>query len=184
MPGELVSRDLSGSVEDVRLHGNRLGLWNFELDGRVGTLGAVQRDVLLYPTSSPGVRLNGEGFVEMPMEAWNPRKNALISFTFKTHAKDALIFYMGKVWPLSPSSIFMHRRRAHLKEPDFLSMELRQGQVFAQFNLGSGTAKLASTGRYSDGDWHAILFKRNGSTATLTVDNTDGTPIAPFSIKV
>ena len=61
MPAGVVSRDLDGTVEEVRYHGNQLGLWNFELDGRIQTHGAMQRDELLYPTTSPGVRLNGEG---------------------------------------------------------------------------------------------------------------------------
>ena len=61
------------------------------------------------------------------------------------------------------------------QEPDFLSVELRGGQVLVQFDLGSGALQLASDGSaYSDGDWHSLLLKRNGTRATLKLDGSDG----------
>lgn len=43
-----------------------------------------------------GVRLNGEGYVEMQRGLWVPRKETKIMLTFKTFASNGMLFYVGK----------------------------------------------------------------------------------------
>jgi laminin alpha 3/5 len=71
---------------------------------------------------------------------------------FKTYSDNGLMF-------------FVHKNR------DFLAIELRDGKVLFQFDLGGGRARLESTQKYNDGQWHSVDATRRDQNGLLKVDD-------------
>lgn len=74
---------------------------------------------------------------------------------FKTYAQNGLLLFMGK-------------------GRDFISLELRDGRVFYQYDLGGMPAQLMTNKTYNDGQWHTIQAQRIERQGFLKVDNDDG----------
>lgn len=63
-------------------------------------------------------------------------KRTSLLLSFKTHAPDGLLFFVGQ-------------------DRDALVLAIDAGRVTLSYNLGSGVGKLTSNGaRYNDGKWH------------------------------
>lgn len=45
---------------------------------------------------------------------------------------------------------------------EFLALEILEGRLRFSFNLGSGTYKLATSMRVSDGEFHTVIARRAG----------------------
>ncbi len=62
------------------------------------------------------------------------------------------------------------------KDIDFFSVELQDGQVLFQYNLGSGRAILRSDTEngYNDGEWHTVEATRVDKDGLLRVDGVTG----------
>lgn len=81
----------------------------------------------------------------------NDRSKAVLSF--KTYAEDGLLFYMGGM--------------------DYLSLEIREGKVVFQYDLGGGAALLESQNTYNDGNWHTVVIDRNKRNGILSINNKE-----------
>lgn len=57
---------------------------------------------------------------------------------------------------------------------DYLSIELKDGKVLAQYDLGSGSATLLSSMTYNDGKWHALYMNRLNNDGILKIDGSSG----------
>ena len=74
---------------------------------------------------------------------------------FKTYAENGLLLFMGK-------------------DRDFTSIEIRDGKILYQYDLGGMPAKLESTETYNDGKWHKIQAERDAQNGALTIDGQIG----------
>ena len=106
---------------------------------------------------SNGYRFDGQGYVTLSAKAigFRPNKEGDIILKFKTFAENGLILYMGK-------------------DRDFISLELRDGRVFFQYDLGGMPAKLMTNNTYNDGEWHTIQAQRIEKDGFLKVDEDTG----------
>jgi laminin alpha 3/5 len=106
---------------------------------------------------SNGFRFNGKGYVKLSAKKVNfkPTKESNIVLRFKTYAENGLIFFMGK-------------------NRDFMSLEMREGRVLFQYDLGGMPAKLISNETFNDGEWHKIQAQREGQLGSLKVDDGAG----------
>ena len=57
------------------------------------------------------------------------------------------------------------------KTPDFASLDIRQGHLVYQYDLGSGRAFIKSTSTFNDGKWHKVTIKRRSQEGIMFVDN-------------
>uniref|UniRef100_A0A8D8UVI4 Laminin subunit alpha n=1 Tax=Cacopsylla melanoneura TaxID=428564 RepID=A0A8D8UVI4_9HEMI len=151
-------QSFDGKIEDFSLGGLPVGLWNFVESSNVDGCVGVDRDPEQQPVGST---FNGDSYVAMDATKFelNGFKDTLVTLTFKTKAKDGLIFL------------------AHGEdENSFLSVEMLGGHLVYQFGLGEGTKKscsIATNSTYNDGNNHNIQAKRYSELGYLTVDNVD-----------
>ncbi|CAN9514583.1 unnamed protein product [Ophioblennius macclurei] len=102
--------------------------------------------------------LNSYGFEElsyMEFPSLDPNNN-YIYIKFATLQSDALLMYN-------------HDNQTGDKA-EFLALEILDGQMSFSFNLGSGTYKLMTSIKVSDGQFHTVIARRAGMAASLTVD--------------
>ena len=55
-----------------------------------------------------------------------------------------------------------------------MSVELDEGQVLFQYNLGSGVAQVESSEKYNDGQWHKLSANRLAQSGLLQIDGATG----------
>uniref|UniRef100_A0A3Q1C9I6 Protocadherin Fat 4 n=1 Tax=Amphiprion ocellaris TaxID=80972 RepID=A0A3Q1C9I6_AMPOC len=102
--------------------------------------------------------LNSYGFEElsyMEFPSLDPNNN-YIYIKFATLKSNALLMYN-------------HDNQTGDKA-EFLALEIFEGQMRFSFNLGSGTYKLMTMIKVSDGQFHTVIARRAGMAASLTVD--------------
>ncbi|XP_059919417.1 protocadherin Fat 4 [Gadus macrocephalus] len=102
--------------------------------------------------------LNSYGFEElsyMEFPSLDPNNN-YIYIKFATLMDNALLMYN-------------HDNQTGDKA-EFLALEIFEGRMRFSFNLGSGTYKLKTAIRVSDGQFHTVIARRAGMAASLTVD--------------
>ncbi|KAF6732239.1 Laminin subunit alpha-2, partial [Oryzias melastigma] len=143
----------TGCMGETFLDGKPIGLWNYrERQGDCkGCVVSPQR------TDSEGtVQLDGEGYASVGRPTrWNPNVST-ITFKFRTFTSDALLMYM-----------------ATEDMKDFMSLELSEGKVKVNFDLGSGVGKAVSAKRQNDGRWKALTVSRNKKQAVVTIVDID-----------
>ncbi|XP_029020737.1 protocadherin Fat 4 isoform X2 [Betta splendens] len=102
--------------------------------------------------------LNSYGFEElsyMEFPSLDPNNN-YIYIKFATLQSNALLMYN-------------HDNQTGDKA-EFLALEIFEGRMRFSFNLGSGTYKLMTMIKVSDGQFHTVIARRAGMAASLTVD--------------
>ncbi|KAM4529659.1 laminin subunit alpha-2 isoform 2-T2 [Fundulus diaphanus] len=144
----------TGCMGETFLDGKPIGLWNYrERQGDCkGCVVSPQR------TDGEGtVQLDGEGYAAVGRPTrWNPNIST-ITFKFRTFSSDALLMYL-----------------ATEDMKDFMSLELSEGKVKMNFDLGSGAGRAISANRHNDGRWKALTMSRNKKRAIVTVVDIDG----------
>lgn len=88
-------------------------------------------------------------------ERVRPSQTMTVSLSFKTFAEDGLMFLAG-----DPT--------------DYFAVEMKEGRVVFQYDLGSGPATLESKEKYNDGQWHKVEAKRLKKDGILKVDSQTG----------
>uniref|UniRef100_A0A3P8V0J9 Laminin subunit alpha 2 n=1 Tax=Cynoglossus semilaevis TaxID=244447 RepID=A0A3P8V0J9_CYNSE len=139
----------TGCMGETFLDGKPIGLWNYrERQGDCkGCVVSPQRS-----DSEGTVQLDGEGYAAVGRPTrWNPNVST-ITFKFRTFSSEALLMYL-----------------ATEDMKDFLSLELSEGKVKVNFDLGSGVGSAISTNRHNDGSWKSITMARNKKQTTVTV---------------
>uniref|UniRef100_A0A8C5I0S4 Laminin, alpha 2 n=1 Tax=Gouania willdenowi TaxID=441366 RepID=A0A8C5I0S4_GOUWI len=131
----------TGCMGETFLDGKPIGLWNYR--ERQGDCKGCN----VSPQRSDGegtVQLDGEGYAAVGRPTrWNPNIST-ITFKFRTFSSEALLMYLAT---------------EDLK--DFMSLELSEGKVKVNFDLGSGTSSAVSASRHNDGHWKSLTMARN-----------------------
>ena len=118
------------------------------------------RDKLVSPVID-AFRFTGDGYIVLDRQRFRPSKASMVSLKFKTYADNGLIFFAGE-------------------GRDFMSLELVDGKIVFQYDLGSGRAKLESTERYNDGNWHTVVANRLRQDGLLKVDSVTGKALSKY----
>lgn len=149
----VTASSFEGEMEDLVVGDIPVSFWNF-VHGENNRQGAKERDKLVDLGTITGYRFDKLGYVIMSTEAakiqWNTRKFS-IKLKFKTFTEDGLIFLMGR-------------------GVQYLSLEIRNGHILYQFNLGSGETVLRSNETYNDGNWHMLEALRLDKIGVLRID--------------
>ncbi|CAG9821860.1 unnamed protein product [Phaedon cochleariae] len=142
-----------GEIEDLVVGDTPLSLWNFNY-GYENSRGALERDRLVNLAPSTGFRFNGNGYAILDSRSLQIRSKSVIQLNFKTFATTGLLFlaFKGKT---------------------FIALELKNGKVVYQYNLGGATKRWVTTDAYNDGAWHKIVASRDGARGQLVVDDED-----------
>ena len=112
---------------------------------------ACFRDVLKGPQSN-GFRFNGMSAVVIDKGYFNPRSFSPVKLNFKTYTPNGLIFLMHG-------------------DQDYFSIEMVDGHVLYQYDLGSGAADIRSNGTFNDGQWHTLTATRRNQMGQLLIDD-------------
>ncbi|GAA6214860.1 laminin subunit alpha-2 isoform X1 [Lates japonicus] len=143
----------TGCMGETFLDGKPIGLWNYR--ERHGDC----KGCAVSPQRSDGegiVQLDGEGYAAVGRPTrWNPNIST-VTFKFRTFSSDALLMYL-----------------ATEDMKDFMSLELSEGKVKVNFDLGSGVGSAISANRHNDGSWKSLTMSRNKKQATVTVVDID-----------
>lgn len=106
---------------------------------------------------SNGMRFNGMGYVVLNRDQLGLRsRKSEIQLQFQTYSESGLLVYMGD-----------YKR-------DFLSIELKEGRVVFQYDLGGGSVALSSADKYNDGQWHSVTVVRQNQQGLLRMDEKEG----------
>ncbi|XP_059144332.1 laminin subunit alpha-like [Physella acuta] len=152
IPQELTTRFFFGEIQHLMFEEKHLGLWNFAA-GENNYHGVKQEIVILPDYKLQGVAFDGQGYAVFENKH-NTANRTRATFTIKTFAEDGLILYMGGV-------------------RDFLSLEMRKGKFFFQFDLGGGVYTLETQNTYNNGRWHVIYIDRSLKTAVVNINNKE-----------
>lgn len=160
----MVSEEVSrmryiGVMESVEFDEHPMGLWNFEA-GENNYVGARERNILTSIVSN-GFRFDGSGYVILSTKdtGWKPVVKSDVSLKFQTYAANGLIFFAGD------------------GKRDFISIEVNNGKILYQFDLGGGRAVLESDVMVNDGKWHDVMIQRINKTGLMFVDNKKVGPV-------
>uniref|UniRef100_A0A4W3IE40 Basement membrane-specific heparan sulfate proteoglycan core protein n=1 Tax=Callorhinchus milii TaxID=7868 RepID=A0A4W3IE40_CALMI len=139
----------SGCMGETFLDGKPIGLWNYK-DRQGECKGCV---VSPQPLEIEGtVQFDGEGYAAVSRPSrWNPNVSA-ITFKFKTFSSDALLMYL-----------------ATKDMKDFMSIELKNGQIKVSYDLGSGTANVTGIKHHNDGKWKVFTLSRIRKEANVVI---------------
>ena len=123
----------------------------------VGLLSGQVHGDALSEEQINGYKFGGNGYVILDKDQFNlSRDSSPVKFSFRTFASEGLMFLMGPP------------RR------DFLSLEIKDGKVIYQYDLGSGHSTIASTLRFNDGNWHNVTANRTNKDGILEIDGSTG----------
>ncbi|KAK9499521.1 hypothetical protein O3M35_002544 [Rhynocoris fuscipes] len=150
-PDDITYNSFSGHIEEVFLGGSPISLWNFEESKNL--LPSLERDELINITTTTGFRFNGNGYVALDSKPYRMGRKTEVTLSFKTFAKDGLLFLAEK-------------------DSSYLSIEIREGRVLYQFDLGDGLATMVTSKAYNDGEWHQVQTSRQDKGGSLTVDGS------------
>ncbi|KAL0280200.1 UNVERIFIED_CONTAM: hypothetical protein PYX00_001570 [Menopon gallinae] len=142
----------SGQIEDLQIGDTPISLWNF--NDAENNKGALQRNKLVNLNPSTGYRFNGNGFAILDSRPYRMDIRSVVSLKFKTTAPDGLLFLVGR-------------------GKNFLSLELKDGKVVYQYNLGDGTAIFTTAETFNDNRWHVIEATRQDKEGVLKVDDVE-----------
>ena len=110
----------------------------------------LYRDVL-QRDAKPGYYFNGNGYLILDKGNYRLHRSSDFLLQFKTFAENGLLLFIGK-------------------GNDFLSIELKDGKLLYQYDLGGGRAQLLSDKTYNDGQWHDVMASRKKQEGVLRVD--------------
>ncbi|XP_071058103.1 laminin subunit alpha-2 isoform X1 [Pseudochaenichthys georgianus] len=143
----------TGCMGETFLDGKPIGLWNYrerQGDCKGCVVSPQQSDV------EGTVQLDGEGYAAVGRPTrWNPNVSS-VTFKFRTFSSESLLMYL-----------------ATEDMKDFMSLELSEGKVKVNFDLGSGVGSALSASRHNDGQWKSLTMSRNKKQATVTVVDID-----------
>ena len=107
---------------------------------------------------SNGFRFDGTGYVILSTKdiGWIPAVKSEVALRLQTYAENGLVFFAGD------------------GNRDFISIEMRNGKILYQFDLGGGRAVLESDVLVNDGKWHDVMVQRINKTGQLFVDSQQG----------
>lgn len=99
MPSSLQQQSFVGDIDKLRINGEQIGFWNSERSVQV--TGAEMRPLLdSERNEESGVTFNGiQGYMQLDVGAWNPRKRTAILLSFMTYSPDGLFPFYASIEP-------------------------------------------------------------------------------------
>ncbi|XP_046401405.1 neurexin-1 isoform X2 [Ischnura elegans] len=112
--------------------------------------------------ADPVTFTNSDAHLVLP--PWDSPHSGSLSLKMRTNEPDGLLLFNGGL----PSPM-----TAPPKDGEFFALELINGQLFAHFDMGSGSvrSKGLAPSRLDDGSWHEVWISRQGKDITLKVDS-------------
>ena len=68
----------------------------------------------------------------------------------------------------SPNGLILYAAQSNTS--DYISLELQEGRLLFQFDLGSGNVEVRSNSTFNDGEWHVVSISREGQMGYLVAD--------------
>lgn len=149
----VTASSFEGEMEELVIGDIPVSFWNF-VDGENNRKSALERDKLINFEPSTGYRFDRHGYAILSKRSSQilpDIKKFSIKLFFKTFAEDGLIYLMGK-------------------GKQFLSLEMKNGHLLYQYDLGAGEIALTSMDKYNDGNWHSLEALRLDRMGVLKVD--------------
>ncbi|XP_017881365.1 laminin subunit alpha [Ceratina calcarata] len=157
MQSAVTASSFEGEMEELVIgEDTPVSFWNF-IDGENNQKPAEERDKLINLQPSTGYRFDKHGYAILSKKDFQispDSKKFGIKLNLKTFAEDGLIYLMGK-------------------GKQFLSLEMKNGHVLYQYDLGGGEVNLRSVRKYNDGNWHDVEALRFEKDGVLKVDGVD-----------
>lgn len=157
MQNAVTATSFEGEMEELVIGEDTLvSFWNF-IDGENNDKPAIERDKLINFQPSTGYRFDKHGYAILRKKDFQispDTKKFSIRLNFKTFVENGLIYLMGK-------------------GKQFLSLEMRDGHVLYQYDLGEGETSLQSVNKYNDGNWHNLQALRYEKSGVLKVDGAN-----------
>lgn len=95
LPQAVNQRFFVGDLDRLQMNGEHIGFWNSDKAEQI--TGADVRTVAdSERQTDSGVSFNGNGYMQLQVGSWNPRKRAAILLSFSTYTPDGLLFFVGK----------------------------------------------------------------------------------------
>ncbi|EFN79905.1 laminin subunit alpha [Harpegnathos saltator] len=149
----VTASSFEGEMEELVIGDIPVSFWNF-VYGENNQKSALERDKLVNFQPSTGYRFDRHGYAilsKKDSQITPDSKRFSIKLSFKTFAEDGLIYLMGK-------------------GRQFLSLQMKNGRLLYQYDLGEGVIPLESLDKYNDGDWHILEALRLERSGVLKVD--------------
>ncbi|XP_026299731.1 laminin subunit alpha [Apis mellifera] len=157
MQNAVTATSFEGEMEELVIgEDTPVSFWNF-IDGENNDKPAIERDKLINFQPSTGYRFDKHGYAILRKKDFQispDTKKFSIRLNFKTFTEDGLIYLMGK-------------------GKQFLSLEMKDGHVLYQYDLGEGETSLQSMNKYNDGNWHNLQALRYEKSGVLKVDGVN-----------
>uniref|UniRef100_A0A3P8WGE8 Laminin subunit alpha-1 n=1 Tax=Cynoglossus semilaevis TaxID=244447 RepID=A0A3P8WGE8_CYNSE len=146
---QVTSTTFQGCLGEVSLNEKNIGLWNY--DSREGKCGGCFSSPQMEETA---FHFDGSGYsvVHKSLRA----TSTSIVLLFKTLSPGGLLLYL-----------------ASNNTRDFLSIELVEGHVRLNFDLGSGVLTLTSNRKYNRNTWYKITLQRNKRKGYMSIMAAD-----------
>ncbi|XP_023286258.1 laminin subunit alpha-4 [Seriola lalandi dorsalis] len=97
-----------------------------------------------------GIANSRQHYADLP-DSFSERSH--FSLSLKTHSSFGAIFYVSDV-----------------QEDNFMALFLAHGKLVYTFNAADQRVKIKSEKKYNDGEWHDVIFIRDGSKGRLIID--------------
>ncbi|XP_026292152.1 laminin subunit alpha [Frankliniella occidentalis] len=151
---DIIASSFDGEMEELVIGDTPVSLWSFVSGSLNRNLtGAYERNKLVSSlTSNAGYRFNGSGYVVLDGKPYLQKERSAVQFRFKTKMRNGLLFLIGN-------------------EKQFFSVELRDGRILYQFDLGDGPVRMLSPEgvKYNDDEWHLVEAARDRKVGLLKI---------------
>lgn len=146
------NRNFHGTLANLIIDNEPLGFWNLKESKNIQ--GAKTNTIF----SESSIRFNGNGYMVFNNDQLkaNFEDDTYLSFNFKTYVKNGLIFLIGDT-----------------TAREYLAVEMVNGRVVLNYELGSAPCTVRSAKQYNDGNWHLVKVNRDGKESMLVVDDQD-----------
>ena len=132
---------MEGQIESVSIGGKSLGLWNYKVANEIS--GALERNILIDKTMK-GLKFDGNAYFAVDTSN-NPdlTNEFYFKITFKPERANGILLFIGDV-----------------RTKDYASLEIRNGYLIYNFNLGLDTVSLESSVTVDLGKWNKVEISR------------------------
>lgn len=150
IPIDVTRNRYDGAMEFLTYNDYHLGFWNF-IQGINSFVGYKNREI--NEVVHDGYRFTGRSYANLKTD-YNFRTKFEIKLNFNTFKPDGLLLLMFDD-----------------QTQDFASLDMRQGYLVYQYDLGGGRAFIKSDTTFNDGKWHQVTIKRQHQDGILFIDN-------------
>lgn len=117
LESRLKSLRFIGGIEAVQFDGHTIGLWNY-ISNAEGAKSGEAKPPLRHS-------FNGAGYMLLKRGNFNPGRRSVINMDIQTFSSNGLLLLMGN----------------DEKNTDFISLQMEDGKIAFQYDLGSGSGK-------------------------------------------